>query len=707
MLLFITFLFPEKQSDERASAGAFFPVGNPKKLHNYKRSHGAFFHITTGTGVDLSGKICDNTGRRTKGGSEVRSKHWWKYAGGAVLLLATVAFLLAVFYALSHTKVQDYLFLDTMSQPPGWRYEILLDGKVQEYEPEFADEYTPVFPDGAEAVRMRRILTEELSFAQLQWSSRMNGVEVFLGEELLHSDFLTDKRDENGFLTSAPEELMRIQDERRNDMLGRSVCVSLPDNYIGRELCMTTYFPANTSSPFPAYPTLCNDDTRLSVALVTNVETIFILTVYALFTLIIAVIFFIEIYNDKADYRILLLILYFALLFLDTAACSGTGNYGLFPKYLTQGSLNHLYIAPLYLYLAMQFPRRRKIMFSLWTVGWFLCTAALVMRNLQNGLWANTGFNGIGAFLLSLALGITCFIEILRSGKKQYFITLIMVSVFCLYRQAKVFDSITSYLFNVLYGIFSFSNYLPGVTLAANICAGMSIISLMVEFIRWTLRTNAEVSVLKEQKRLVLANYNLLLEANKASSSVRHEMRHHITALSGILDCGDVERARRYIASITSELNQLPVGYYSHNVLVNVIAGTYLNRAQTQGIRIQHCLNVPPGLPIADEDLSVFLNNMLQNAVEACERMNPEHRRYINIQMNLRENFLFIKCVNSTDDPPKDISRADEEQLRSGHGYGLAAMRKIAEKYGSMLMIEQLPGEFEIKSNLCLSRGAK
>lgn len=58
-------------------------------------------------------------------------------------------------------------------------------------------------------------------------------------------------------------------------------------------------------------------------------------------------------------------------------------------------------------------------------------------------------------------------------------------------------------------------------------------------------------------------------------------------------------------------------------------------------------LPVPRKLSIADADLSVLLNNMLQNALEACLRLGREADRYIRVEMSVVSQFLFVKCVNS------------------------------------------------------------
>lgn len=254
-----------------------------------------------------------------------------------------------------------------------------------------------------------------------------------------------------------------------------------------------------------------------------------------------------------------------------------------------------------------------------------------------------------------------------------------------------------------MFASFRFGYYEVFVGAVTDIVSYMTLIAVAAEVIRRTVQTRRTMDILRERERQSLENYHHLLAAQEATSALRHEMRHHFNALAGILESGDVKRASDYAAAVAGEYEQLPTGYYSRNMLVNIIAGTYLDQARKIGIRTDYRLDVPAELDIADEDLSVFLSNMLQNALEACQRMEAGAERYIRAELHLKGNFLFVKCVNSA---PEKYSGADDEK-RTGHGYGLTAMRKVAKKYNSVLLIHSTDTEFEVKSCFCLTKNLK
>ncbi len=437
------------------------------------------------------------------------------------------------------------------------------------------------------------------------------------------------------------------------------------------------------------------------------------MTLCAVFAVVITVIFILDIANEKTNYRILLLSLYFIMLFLSKACNSLPGTSSVLADGKDLLFLNELYVAPLYLYLALDLTGRKKYLLTAGVILWFLYEGTRVFLNIKGGMMSLANRKGLGALLLFIAVAAAFLLEYIcgraKKRKKEayhisYGILTVVVSVFCVLYGAKEWEGdVGQYLFQVVYTV-AHKNGFVAVYLFTNICAVMASIVLILEFIRRTIKTKEMLTVLEERSSLTLEGYNRVLKSEEATNSVRHEMLHHMTALMGIVRNGETERACEYISSVTDQILHLPAVRYSQNILVNVVAGTYLDKAKSQGIQVEYSLQVPVELKIADEDLCVFLTNMLQNALQACERMDREQERYIRVKMYLNEDFLFIGCVNSwSGDQDNSGDLADEKRgARRRHGFGLEAMSRIAEKYGSILKIDKSPREFSVKSNLCL-----
>ncbi len=621
---------------------------------------------------------------------------------GVAALLAIVAALLAAFSLLGRVDVQEQTLHDWSDRSFGWSYEVLVDGAARPYEPQFQENgYMLVLPDGTEAVRITRVMEEEITDAQLGWYSRETCMEVFLDGEILYSDFGQVQRGDDGFLRPTEKDWEQKSQKLSGDAL--QITIGLPSDYVGKTLSVVSYFPDGYENPMPEYPYLTSPVAYVGFFVVKSLKDNIYITLYAALALLIAAMFLLDMRNSGGDSKTLLLSLYFLMQFLSAASMSFAGIYSELDVFLDTGLLLRLCMAPLYLYLALRLKGRMRVPLScavlLWSAYEVVCW--IVVRRSNIG---NADVIGPGSMIICLAVLAALGAENFRRGKKEelnkkmlagYGLIAAAILTVYLVDKAIIWEGLGNYLLGIWNPLLQ-GNFDPAMEPLNRVISSMTVIAVIVEFILRTMRTLQQNSVLQERARQSLESYNRLLETEEATSAMRHEMRHHMTALSGILKTGDIGRASRYVDAVIGDLEQIPEGRYSQNMLVNVIMGSYLDQARAERIQEEHHLSVPPELNIADEDLSVFLSNMMQNALEACRRIKTGERR-IKVDMHLRGKFLFIQCVNSAPDE-------EEHKARPGHGYGLAAMRAVAEKYNSVLVAEHTPDGFLVESDFCLNK---
>lgn len=87
---------------------------------------------------------------------------------------------------------------------------------------------------------------------------------------------------------------------------------------------------------------------------------------------------------------------------------------------------------------------------------------------------------------------------------------------------------------------------------------------------------------------------------------------------------------------------------------------------------------------------------MFENALNACEKISSDSKRYIHVQMYIKGKYLFIGCENSA------LNSGEDYKKNKMHGYGLENMKRIAQKYGGMLKVERDLSSFSVKSAFCL-----
>ena len=131
------------------------------------------------------------------------------------------------------------------------------------------------------------------------------------------------------------------------------------------------------------------------------------------------------------------------------------------------------------------------------------------------------------------------------------------------------------------------------------------------------------------------------------------------------------------------------------NQEIDAILNYTIGRAEKKGCKIETQIQVPNVCFMPKMDLNVLLSNLLDNALEALERVE---QRYIYISMKYKKGVFAICIQNSYDGTlikkgKKYITRKNDIE---SHGLGLQNVNKIIEKYNGEQTIETTNNMFKI-----------
>ncbi|MBQ8401994.1 MAG: sensor histidine kinase [Clostridia bacterium] len=222
------------------------------------------------------------------------------------------------------------------------------------------------------------------------------------------------------------------------------------------------------------------------------------------------------------------------------------------------------------------------------------------------------------------------------------------------------------------------------------------------DFVMQIVRRNAEIQALALQNRYANEHAEHLRRSLDETRTMRHEMHHHIDALQGMIAGGDMTRAADYIRSLGGDFCAEPTRYTDH-ALINALVSSCAQKAKILGAEFEASVQVPEVIDIDDTDLAVLLSNMIDNALEAVVQVPDKKDRRLHLTAAIFENTgLFISCTNTfaeerkVDDEGNLLSTKAEE----GHGLGLKAMHRVAEKYNNILLPEIEGNTFHVKTYL-------
>lgn len=173
--------------------------------------------------------------------------------------------------------------------------------------------------------------------------------------------------------------------------------------------------------------------------------------------------------------------------------------------------------------------------------------------------------------------------------------------------------------------------------------------------------------------------------------SLRHEMRGHLTNIQGLAHKGEYASLKEYIRQMDCQLRGTEPAVQTGNPVTDVIIGDFCRQSQKQGIGFQAAFSYPASGGYDSFDVGIILQNLLQNAAEACGKV-PEGQRAITVSGRQKGRFFLIEVTNTFAgqvDFGQDGLPASTKADPLAHGIGLANVRRSAEKY---------MGELELKT---------
>ena len=238
------------------------------------------------------------------------------------------------------------------------------------------------------------------------------------------------------------------------------------------------------------------------------------------------------------------------------------------------------------------------------------------------------------------------------------------------------------------------------------LCRHLCILLLILCFIHAVLdliaqlaRHDAQLQALFLREQYALENMELTLQSQDETRRSRHEMLHHLSLIHELLSRKEQERASEYVQALLNEVSAIPSDAWSDNLVVNAIAGRYLNAARKEGVKVTGDIRITGDLPLADGALCVLLTNMLENALEACISIPDGTERFILFRMKALKGHLNICCKNSTVGKIlSDSYPGSNKKDSSHHGYGIAAMHDIIEKHNGQFTFSCIDGCFTVEA---------
>lgn len=189
-----------------------------------------------------------------------------------------------------------------------------------------------------------------------------------------------------------------------------------------------------------------------------------------------------------------------------------------------------------------------------------------------------------------------------------------------------------------------------------------------------------------------IKDMELMMEKNRIQT---HDMKHHLLILREYGQEKQWDSLMSYLNELSDDILVQKKTVWTQVGILDTLLEQKKTKAESKGIEVRVQADRIVGLPFSDMEICTLFSNLLDNAIEACEKIEDD-RRWVAIQITRKSGMLYLTISNSIKDRPAEqegklITNKQNHQL---HGYGIKSVQKIVRKYEGDFSYQICESEF-------------
>lgn len=203
-----------------------------------------------------------------------------------------------------------------------------------------------------------------------------------------------------------------------------------------------------------------------------------------------------------------------------------------------------------------------------------------------------------------------------------------------------------------------------------------------------------------ERKNLQLQKnyYEELEHSQNQIRKFRHDMNNHLSVVGNLLNDGNLSEAKEYFSSISGYM-QTANRKFCQNSVVNAVINAKYQIMINASIDTFLNIDIDKMMLIDDVSLCTIFANTLDNAIEACQKIDDTAKRKLELKCRYTENGyfsfeLFNSKINEINEKKRRFLSDKEDQ--SAHGIGISSVKEIVDKYDGTLDISYASQWFKV-----------
>ena len=197
--------------------------------------------------------------------------------------------------------------------------------------------------------------------------------------------------------------------------------------------------------------------------------------------------------------------------------------------------------------------------------------------------------------------------------------------------------------------------------------------------------------MLEKQLNMQLSHYKAITSQFEANRRIRHDIMHHVNTIQYLLADGKQQEAAEYAGQFLEENRSGSMLGRCENPVVDAFLYGRIEEAKKQGIDVKTDIILPVELPISNTDLVIVFGNIIDNAIEACDKIESPS---ITLDAKIDGSYLIISEENPAVPKSEDGKQRRIPELE--RGFGTQILDSVAEKHSGSCMSKTEDGMYSV-----------
>ena len=188
--------------------------------------------------------------------------------------------------------------------------------------------------------------------------------------------------------------------------------------------------------------------------------------------------------------------------------------------------------------------------------------------------------------------------------------------------------------------------------------------------------------------------YQKMNEQYEMLRILKHDYKFHLNTAIDMLRRGETEKSDEYLSGLQNQLEENDLHIFCDNLVINSLVADYVRKCKKLHIDFNVSIKIPANLQLSNYEMCIVLGNLLENAVEACQKQEglADKNRQIKLVIKPQGEQLAVMVRNTYDgkvvkDGDKFVSTKKDDANRD-YGIGLESVMAVVGSYGEMFHIE-------------------